>query len=302
MRIAFLGLGQMGRALAKLLVERGNQVVLWNRTTSVAAELKESLGEKKNAAEVAEALADAVRDADVVFTMLTDDAATKAVVFGSGSEAGILTSMKAGAIHAAMSTISVKLSREMAQAHAKQGQFYVASPVFGRPIIAEQGKLWIVVAGPQAAVGRIRPLIESISRGLTVLSEEAWRAHALKLGGNFMIASMIETLGEGFAYAEAHGISPEIFIETVNSALFQSPYYLQYSKTILNPPTHPGMTASLGAKDTSLFRQAAADADRDFPLADFLAHQLEASLESGLRDEDWAVAQYRLAQHGTRLV
>jgi 3-hydroxyisobutyrate dehydrogenase-like beta-hydroxyacid dehydrogenase len=296
MRVAFLGLGRMGRALSRLLAERGNQMVLWNRTASAAEELRQLLGQEQSSVNVAASPAGAVRDADVVFTMLADDAATEAVVFGAKQGDGILQHMRADAIHVAMSTISVSLSQRLTEGHKERGQFYVASPVFGRPSIAEQGKLWVVAAGAEAAVARVRPLLESVSRGLTVLSEEPWRAHALKLGGNFMIASMIETLGESFVFAEAHGIPPELFIETVNSALFQSPYYLQYSKTILHPPESPGMTVELGAKDVNLFRAAAADVHRSLPQGDFLAQQLTRALESGLRNEDWPVAQYHLAQ------
>ena len=92
---------------------------------------------------------------------------------------------------------------------------------------------------------------------MTVVSDEPWRAHALKIGGNFLITAMIESLSEAMVFAEAHGIDPTLFIETVNAALFRSPFYEAYGKVMLNPPERPGATIALGGKDMGLFREAA---------------------------------------------
>ena len=172
--------------------------------------------------------------------------------------AGYSRSDAVGPVHVSLSTISVRLSRLLGEAHQQQQQHFVAAPVFGRPSIAEQGKLWIAVGGKTAAVERVRPLLEAASRGMTVVSDEPWRAHALKLGGNFMIAAMIQAMSEAFVFAESQGIAPDLFLETVNSALFQSAYYTRYSQTILHPPPVPGSTVAMGNKDIALFREAAA--------------------------------------------
>src|SRR5208283_4525631 len=119
--------------------------------------------------------------------------------------------------------------------------------VFGRPEIAEQGRLWIAVAGSNQAVARARPLLEPLSRGISVVGEEPRQAHAVKLGGNFLIGAMIQALSDSFVYASGQGIDPETFFETVNSALFQSPFYAAYAKLMLHPPEHPGGTIELGA-------------------------------------------------------
>jgi 3-hydroxyisobutyrate dehydrogenase-like beta-hydroxyacid dehydrogenase len=111
-----------------------------------------------------------------------------------------------------------------------------------------------------------------------------------------MIAGMIQTMSEAFVFAASQGISPELFLETVNSALFQSAFYAQYSKTMLNPPEVPGSTVALGSKDTSLLREAAASAHRQLPLADYIAQQLHRAEEAGMKDEEWSVGQYRIAQ------
>ena len=286
MRIALLGLGNMGAPIARLLQEKGHQLTLWNRTPKPAVQL-------------ASTLAEAVVGVPIVLSMLSNDAATESVVFGAKDTPGILTAMEKDAIHVSLSTISVELSRQLAEAHQQHHQHFVAAPVFGRPPIAEQGKLWIAVAGAGPAVEQVRPVLQAISRGLTVVSDQPWRAHALKLGGNFMIAAMIQAMSEAFVFAESQGIPPALFLETVNSALFQSVFYGQYANTLLNPPQVPGSTVALGSKDIALFRAAAAAAHRHLPLADYIAQQLHSAEEAGMKNEEWSVGQYRIAQRTT---
>ncbi len=134
--------------------------------------------------------------------------------------------------------------------------------MFGRPNVAEEGRLWIVAAGAEQAVAKARPLLEPLSRGISVVGREPRQAHAVKLGGNFLISAMIHSLGDAFVYAEGQGIDPETFLETVNSALFQSPFYAAYGKVMLHPPEQPGATIELGEKDLRLLREAAAAAAR----------------------------------------
>jgi 3-hydroxyisobutyrate dehydrogenase-like beta-hydroxyacid dehydrogenase len=172
----------------------------------------------------------------------------------------------------------------------------VAAPVFGRPNVAEEGRLWIVAAGADEAVAKARPLLEPLARGISVIGTEPRMAHALKLGGNFLISAMIHSLGESFVYAAGQGIDAEVFLETVNSALFQSPFYAAYGKVMLHPPEHPGATIDLGAKDLRLLREAAAGRRTSLSLADNLAEIFAEAQRSGLAGEDWAVGQYRMAE------
>jgi 3-hydroxyisobutyrate dehydrogenase-like beta-hydroxyacid dehydrogenase len=288
--LAFLGLGQMGAPVARLLLQHGHTVTLWNRDRSKAEALK------SGNARIAISPQDAVTNAAIVFTMLADDAATEAVLFGDANHKGFLDDLPPGAIHVTLSTISVALARRITAAHQERGQHHVGAPVFGRPAIAEAGKLWIVTSGADEPLAQVQPLLESVSRGLTVVSSEPWQAHALKLGGNFMITSMNQTLSEAFVYAESQGIAPALFHQAVNSALFQSQLYENYARTILNPPQRPGATVSLGIKDTRLAREAAAEAGVRMRLADYFAEVLDRAKEAGFADEDWAVGQYRIAQ------
>jgi 3-hydroxyisobutyrate dehydrogenase-like beta-hydroxyacid dehydrogenase len=286
MRLAFLGLGKMGSAVTRHLSNAGHKLTVWNRTPARAEPLK-ALG-----ATVASSPAEAVAHSEVAFTMVMDDAALEDVMF----TANALTAMPPDGIHVSLSTISVKLSDRLTEAHRATGSDFAAAPVFGRPNIAEEGRLWTTAAGNPLTIAKIRPLLESFSRGVTIVSERPSSAHALKLGGNFLITAMIASLSEGLVYAEALGIDPRIFLETINSALFQSPFYQSYGKIMLDPPQQPGGTISLGEKDIRLFRNAAKSAGVQTPLADAFEEKLRMAIEAGMKDRDWAAGYYRLTQ------
>jgi 3-hydroxyisobutyrate dehydrogenase-like beta-hydroxyacid dehydrogenase len=288
MQISLLGLGNMGVPIAGWLQKSGYPLTLWNRSP-----IQDSMG-----ATVAATVAEAVKGKWIVFTSLSDDAATAAVTLGPG---GILENMDREAIHVSLSTISVDLSKRLTEAHQQRGQQFVAAPVFGRPPVAEQGRLWITVAGETGAVETVRPLLAGFSRGVTLVSDQPWRAHALKLGGNFMIAAMIQSISEATLFAQAHGLDADLFTATVNDALFRSPLYGTYAHVILHPPDTPGATVTLGSKDLGLFREAAKEVGRRLPLADYIAAQLHRAQEAGLEDEEWSVGQFRIADATTRV-
>jgi len=235
----------------------------------------------------------AARCSEAVLTMLFDDAAHEEVLFGP---AGILDALNPGALHISLSTMGVALSERLTAEHAHRNQAFVAAPVFGRPNVAEEGRLWIVAAGSDSAIATARPLLEALSRGISVIGAAPRQAHALKLGGNFLISAMIHSLSEAFVYAESQGIDPEAFLLTVNSALFQSPFYAAYGQVMLHPPKQPGATIELGAKDLRLLSEAAASRRASLSLANNLAEIFAQAQQSGLADEDWAVGQYRMAQ------
>jgi 3-hydroxyisobutyrate dehydrogenase-like beta-hydroxyacid dehydrogenase len=291
-KIAFLGLGKMGFPMARRLLGAGHELIVWNRTRGRAEALA------AEGAMLAATAADAARQADVTLTSLFDDQANEEVLRGGAGEGsgGVLDALAPGALHVSLSTISVALSERLTAEHSRRGLAFVAAPVFGRPNVAEAGRLWIVVAGAEEAVVRARPLLEPLSRGVSVIGSEPRQAHALKLGGNFLISAMIHGLGEAFVYAKGQGIAPATFLETVNSALFQSPFYAAYGDVMLNPPKEPGATIELGAKDLRLLREAAEAGHTRLSLADNLAEIFAEAQQTGLAGEDWAVGQYRMAQ------
>jgi 3-hydroxyisobutyrate dehydrogenase-like beta-hydroxyacid dehydrogenase len=292
MKIAFLGLGKMGTPMARRLLAAGHELTVWNRTRERAEVLA------AEGARVASTPAEAALGAEALLTMLFDDAAHEDVFFGAES---LLEALAPGALHVSLSTISVALCERLTAEHARRNQPFVAAPVFGRPSVAEEGRLWIVAAGPDSGLATARPLLESLSRGISVIGAEPRQAHAVKLGGNFLISAMIHSLGEAFVYAAAQGIDPETFLVTVNSALFQSPFYAAYGQVMLHPPKQPGATIELGAKDLRLLREAAASRHISLSLADSLTEIFAQAQQAGLGHEDWAVGQYRMAQRRAAL-
>jgi 3-hydroxyisobutyrate dehydrogenase-like beta-hydroxyacid dehydrogenase len=291
MKIGFLGLGKMGTPMARHLIAAGHELRVWNRSEGKMEPLL------REGAIAAGTPAEAELGAEAVITMLFDDAANEEVIFGAN---GLMDALSPGALHISCSTISVALSERLAREHARRGHEFVAAPVFGRPNVAEEGRLWVVMAGEDKAVAKARPLMEPLSRGISVVGKEPQQAHAVKLGGNFLISAMLYSLSEAFVYAEGQGIDPGVFIETVNSALFQSPFYAAYSKVMLNPPAEAGASVGLGEKDTRLLREAAASRGTRVRLADTLAENFAQAKAAGLGDQDWAVVMYRVSQrHGS---
>lgn len=287
MRIGFIGLGKMGIPMALRLIAAGHELAVWNRSEGRSEPLL------REGAIQAGTPAEAELGAGAVITMLFDDAAHEDVLFGPNA---LLDAFSPGSLHISCSTISVALSERLTMEHAKRGVEFVAAPVFGRPNVAQEGRLWTVVAGTDAAVERARPILQAFSRGISVVGKEPRQAHAVKLGGNFLISAMIHSLSEAFVYAEHQGIVPETFFETVNSALFQSPFYAAYAKVMLHPPEQPGASIALGAKDLRMFREAAASRDTHSSLADKMAEIFAEAQKAGRGAEDWAVGQYRMAQ------
>jgi 3-hydroxyisobutyrate dehydrogenase-like beta-hydroxyacid dehydrogenase len=286
MQIAFLGLGKMGAAIARHLLNAGHNLTVWNRTASHAEPLS-ALGASVGASPAA-----AVANAEVIFTMVMDDAALESVIF----ESGAINAMQPGSIHVSLSTISVALSNRLTDAHRAAVTHFAAAPVFGRPNVAEEGRLWTVTAGEPEVIKKIWPLLDSFSRGVTVVSEKPSAAHALKLGGNFLITAMIASISESLVFADALGIEPALFIETVNNALFRSPFYEAYGKVMIHPPDNPGATIAIGEKDLRLFREAATGSGIKTELADLFEANFQRAIEAGMKDQDWAAGYYRLTQ------
>lgn len=282
----------MGVPVAKRLLAARHELVVWNRTHERTAVLT------KEGAQAAATPAEVARDSDVVMTMLFDDAANEEVLFGPKGLPvnGLLGSLRPGALHISLSTISVALSERLTEEHQRRGQAFVAAPVFGRPNVAAEGRLWVVAAGADDAIAIARPLFEPLSRGITIVGKEPRQAHALKLAGNFLISAMIHSLGESFVFAESQGIDPGVFLEAVNSALFQSPFYAAYGNVMLHPPETPGATMELGAKDLKLLREAAQSRGTRLSLADNMAVVFDQARAKGLGEQDWAVVQYKMAQ------
>jgi 3-hydroxyisobutyrate dehydrogenase-like beta-hydroxyacid dehydrogenase len=291
MKVAFVGLGQMGSAIAANLLKAGHNVTVYNRTRS-RAEALQSLG-----AVVANTPGEAVAETEVVLTMLADDRAVEAVVFGKGN---ILDSLRAEAIHVSMSTISVALSGRLAVAHQEKKQHYVAAPVFGRPDSAAAAKLFVVAAGKSEPVARCRDLFNAIGQKTFEIGEEPIAANLFKLSGNFLITSVIESLAESFALLRKFGFDQDKFLEVMTESLFTAPVYKNYG-TILTKEKFdpPGFKLPLGLKDNRLVLAAAEEKAVPMPIATLVGNNFLAAIAQGFGESDWsAVARVTFRNAG----
>jgi 3-hydroxyisobutyrate dehydrogenase-like beta-hydroxyacid dehydrogenase len=279
MKIGFIGLGHMGSGMAANLLKAGYDVAVYNRTRSRGEPLV------AQGARLASSIAEACQG-DVVMTMLANDKAVEDVVFG---DKGIATSLKKGAIHISSSTISVALSEQLTEIHAKNGQSYVVATVFGRPEAAAAAKLFVVAAGLPAAIVACDPLFKAIGQKTFVISEIPKDANLVKLSGNFLIASVIEALGEAIALVGKAGIDRHYYLELLTSTLFTAPVYKTYGELIVAKKFTPaGFAASLGHKDICLALAAAEKLKVPMPLASLLNDRFLALLAQGGEALDWS--------------
>lgn len=265
MRIGFIGLGQMGAGMAGRLIGAGHEVSVYNRSPARAEPLV------AQGARLAATSADASRG-DAVVTMVAEDSALETVVYGTD---GILAALPKGALHVSCSTISVALSERLTADHAKAGQRYVAAPVFGRPPAAATGQLFVAAAGEAGAIADAEPIFAAIGQRTFTLSEKPSAANLVKVSGNFLIACVIETLGEAMALVGKDGIDPHQYLEFLTSTLFGAPVYKTYGTLIADRAFEPaGFTAPLAQKDIRLVLAAAETLQVPMPVASLLRDRL----------------------------
>ncbi|MGN6778308.1 NAD(P)-dependent oxidoreductase [Rhizobium sp.] len=279
MKVGFIGLGQMGSAMAVNLIKAGHEVTVYNRSRDKAEVLA------REGAKVAATVADAC-GGEAVFTMLAHDDALSAVVHGNG---GVLASVGKGAVHISASTISVAMSERLTKEHAAAGQRFVAAPVFGRPEAAAAAKLFVAAAGAPDAIQSVTPLFDAIGQRTFVLGEEPKAANLVKLSGNFLIASVIESLGEAMALVEKGGVDRHAYLDLLTSTLFNAPVYKTYGGLIADRKFQPaGFTAPLGQKDIRLALAAGEALNVPLPLASLLRDRFLNLLAHGGEELDWS--------------
>ncbi len=284
MKVAFLGLGAMGQPMAANLLKAGHEVAVYNRSRDKAEALA------RQGAQIVDRPAGI--KADIAISMVADDAALEQIA--NGPE-GLLAGLSPGGTHVSMSTISARLSRSLNHQHRESGQSMVSAPVFGRPDAAAAAKLFIVAAGPADAIERCRPLFDVMGQKTFVVGEEPVMANITKLSGNFMIASVIECLGEAFALGRKYGLDAEKMLDVSTNSLFAAPVYKTYGAIIAQQKWEPaGFRLRLGLKDVRL-ALAAADAETvPMPVANFIYESYLSAMARGMGEQDWA-ALARLA-------
>ncbi len=280
MKTGFIGLGHMGSAMAANLVKAGHDVTVYNRSPEKSRALLD-LG-----AHEATRVADACRG-EVVITMLADDTAVANLALAND---GIVANLSKGAIHISMSTISVALSKKLAQAHAEAGQRFIAAPVFGRPDMAAAAKLFIVAAGDPATLEACQPLFDALGQKTSPIGAEPAAANLVKLSGNFLAAAVIEALGEAIALVGKAGIDRHAFVDLLTSTTFTAPAYKIYGDLIAENQFQPArFAAPLGHKDIRLTLAAAESLRVPMPLGSLLHDRfLRLLARQGGEALDWA--------------
>lgn len=287
-QVGFIGIGRMGRGMVLNLVRAGFGVAAWNRSAIDRGELADA------GVRFVDTPAQAARSGLVV-SMVADDAALDAV---SAGEAGVLAGLPAGGLHVSMSTVGIEASSRWAQRHHAAGRAFLAAPVFGRPDAAAAAKLWIVAAGADADYARATPLFEAMGQGHFHVGSEPQQANVVKLAGNFMIISAIETLGEAFALAANAGVAPELLLQIVNGSLFKSPIYENYGRLALERRFDPaGFMLKLGLKDASLVLDAAERTHTPMPFASAARDHLLSGVTRGLGDLDLSALTRVIAEN-----
>jgi len=290
MRIAFLGLGAMGQPMASLLLKAGHDLSVWNRSREPVDTLVKAGARALTAPEDA-------ANADVVISMLADDAATHAVIV----ESGLLAALPAGAIHINMATISVALATSLAAAHQARGVGYVAAPVLGRIDVAAAGKLNILAAGANDLIARIQPLFDCLGQKTWRFGDQPQQANAVKLAANFNIACAIESMAESAALVDAHGVAPRDFIEMLTSTLFASPVHINYGGMIVKQSFAPaGFKLRLGLKDVRLALEASNNANLPMPFGSVLRDNFLDAVAQGDGDLDWTALSTVAFRRGGR--
>ncbi len=278
-RIGFIGLGNMGQAMAGGLLKAAYTLTVYNRTTSKA----EALTAK--GAQLAHQPSEAVRTGGIVVSMVANDQALEDIVMSQG----FLERLGQNGIHLSMSTVSPFTARKLAELHAQHGSIYLAAPVFGRPDAAAAQKLWICLAGPQAGKERVRPVLEAMGQGIFDFGDDPGAANIVKLCGNFLIVSAMEAMAEALTLAEKSGLDRSAVLDMLAQTMFAAPIYQNYGKMIAEKRHTPvGFQQKLGLKDINLVREAAEYATMPMPLVSLMHDRLIAGVAKGRGEMDWS--------------
>jgi 3-hydroxyisobutyrate dehydrogenase-like beta-hydroxyacid dehydrogenase len=279
MKVGFLGLGKMGCAMAARLIDAGHALTVFNRTASAAEPF---IGRARIAKHPSDAL-----DGEIVLTMLADDAAVEAIWDD--------LELPASSVHLNMATVSTGLAQRLARLQKN----YVAAPVFGRPAAAAKGELDIVVAGPPEAVERCRPLFAVLGKQVFTVGALAPHANAVKIARNFLLATVIEGLGEAMALVRATGVSPEKFVEILSHTSLGAPAYRNYGRLMVERAYEPAQfSMRLGLKDVELALATARENGVPLPTAALIREHLVRAVAAGHGDKDWAALTESLRESG----
>ena len=274
MRVAFLGLGIMGRPMAANLAKAGHEVKVWSRTPGKHVE---------GAASVAFP-AEAARGSEVVWMCVSDTAAVEQVLFGPE---GVESGLEPGTIIVDSSTISPAATRNFAERVRARGADYVDSPITGSKVGAESGQLIFIVGGEAAALERLQPLYSAMGKKVIHMGETG-KGQAAKLGGNLMISLMYEGFAEALTLTTKLGVPREKFMELVNASMIRSGVSDYKAPFVLRRDFSPNFPLRLMHKDIHLMLDAARESRVKLPGLETVEEIYEIATEEGHADLDYA--------------
>jgi 3-hydroxyisobutyrate dehydrogenase-like beta-hydroxyacid dehydrogenase len=219
--------------------------------------------------------------------MVSDDAGVFEVVEQTG---GLKDSLPKGGIHICSGTHSVAAINKLKDIHAAAGQFFIASPMLGRPEVVAAGQAGTVVGGPPDVAARCRPLFAAIAPRVVDAGEEPAGAAVIKIANNFVLGCAIEALGEGFSLVRKYGVAPDVFLGVLTNGLFNCPAYKAYGTIIVEQKYLPaGQRAMNGLKDANLALAAGEAVGVPLPSGNVWRDRLVGAVAHGEGEYDWAV-------------
>jgi len=272
----------MGTAMAANLTAAGRRVIAYVRRPDQIGKL--AAPGLRPTTDIVDLL-----DCEVVINMLPDDAAVREIVFGRKDLGldGLAAGMMPGAIHLSMSTISTATASLVASEHARNGQGYVAAPVFGNPDAARARQLFIVAAGVPADVERCQPIFDILGQRTFVIGADPGDANLVKLLGNMMSATALEMLAEVVAVVRKRGLDPLPFIDVMTSTLFGGRVHKIYGDKIARQTYTPGFVLPLVLKDVRLALAEAENAGVPMPSVGVVRDRLITGIARGYAELDW---------------
>jgi 3-hydroxyisobutyrate dehydrogenase-like beta-hydroxyacid dehydrogenase len=268
----------MGSGIANNIQKRGFPLTVYNRTSEKTKRFVAA------GAVTARTPREAAAAADIVVTNLMDDASVLETVTG---ENGILAGMRPNSIHIGTTTISPGLSTRMAAMHEAHGSHYIAGPVAGRPDAAAAGKLITFLAGKPETIERSKQVINAYADRIIPMGEDPAVAMSMKLAGNFMVASIIELIGQVYVFAEKRGVDPSIITNMFKQFM---PATSEYAERISSRNfDNAGFTLDAGLKDVTLILAAAGEVQTPLPYASIIRDKCLAAQAQGKNQLDWSV-------------
>lgn len=278
MKIGFAGTGAMGNPMALRLLSAGHELYVYNRTREKTA------GLERAGAVVSDSPAEAASEADLVFSMVTNNEALSEITFG---ERGILSSLKAGATHIDCSTVLPGLTTQLYNEYKKTGRNFIHAPVLGSIPQATEGSLLIFPGGDKEVIEKLIPVLNLLSKKIWVFDAPA-KSSAMKIALNSIIAGTITMLSQSMTMVQKSGMQGETFLEILSHSVLNSQTMQFKGKTILENNFEPRFTVENLLKDAVYMKEAAGDAGARSDLAELTIRLLKEAVDFGVGQEDYS--------------